>query len=270
MSLIQPSLFPRSLMNMNEWFGTPSLVDPLSMSTLDLFDPFDQLDNLMARNMQWLNKPSLLEPAISIFNKYRVTVDCPGFTPECIKTNIDGNKLIVSGEMKEKQPNGDYMTREFKKTYDLPENSEANKMVSFMTLPGTLVIEVPLKGQLGGLGASVGGALEFPKVVDNPAGGGQLVKFECCLPKNIDPKNINVSVKDRDLIIRAGQKMTTDDGMSKISYYQRTRLPENTDFDSLICNLEQNKLLCSAPLSLKYKPTKVVPIQYKETAGITN
>ena len=69
MSLIQPSLFPRSLMNMNEWFGTPSLVDPLSMSTLDLFDPFDQLDTLMARNMQWLNKPNLLEPAISIFNK---------------------------------------------------------------------------------------------------------------------------------------------------------------------------------------------------------
>ena len=90
-----------------------------------------------------------------------MTIDCPGFTPESIKTEVKGSTLTVSGEVKEIQPNGDFHTREFKKTYTLPVNSEPDRLVSFMAMPGTLVVEVPLKDTLLG-----GKMASFPRIVD--------------------------------------------------------------------------------------------------------
>ena len=41
MSLIQHSLFPRSMLDMDTWFRP----------TLDVFDPFDELDTMLGRNL---------------------------------------------------------------------------------------------------------------------------------------------------------------------------------------------------------------------------
>ena len=49
--------------------------------TLDWFDPFDELDHMIGRNMEWLQRPAFMEPLPlkpKVPHKYRITVDCAG------------------------------------------------------------------------------------------------------------------------------------------------------------------------------------------------
>lgn len=55
--------------------------------------------------------------------KFRVQLNVAGFKPETIKTRVEGRKVIVEGRQEEREPNGDFSTREIRKTYDLPENA---------------------------------------------------------------------------------------------------------------------------------------------------
>lgn len=73
---------------------------------------------------------------------------------------------------------------------------------------------------------------------------------------------MSVTLKDRDLIVRAEDKIEEKDRMSQFSYYKRSSLPENTDFNALKCNLDKNKLSVTAPLSSDFKPAlRQIPIQ---------
>ena len=91
MSLI-PSFFPRT---------TPFNWDPFNR-TLDLFDPFNEIDQALNRNnLHWFLKPDIMgESALfpRVPQKYRITVDCVGFNPNSIKTELSDNnqKLTVS------------------------------------------------------------------------------------------------------------------------------------------------------------------------------
>ena len=61
---ITPSFFPRSMFDMDLW-GRPSNLG-VGPSTWDLFDPFDELDRMMSRNLMWLNEPELSKELIPI------------------------------------------------------------------------------------------------------------------------------------------------------------------------------------------------------------
>lgn len=268
MSLIPHSIIPRRMMDLDSWLNPfpmhPSLMRSglmqpkwMGPTSLDLFDPFDELDNLMSQNIDWLHKPDFVPLQPRVAQKYRVTVDCPGFQPQrnAIKTEVKDNKLIVTGREENKQSSGDYSVNEFKKTYDLPENAETDKMVSFMPMAGTLVVEVPLKEKSGSLNVDL-----FPKIVTTDEGKG--ISLSVGVPKNIDPSKINVSIKDRDLIVSADDTKTTADSTSKMHYYKRTTLPANTDVEKLKCSWDQNKLTCTAPLKGDVNPSvRSVPIE---------
>lgn len=148
-----PSI-PRSMFDMDLWHR------PISMdlmrrnldfgpSTLDLFDPFDELDQMVSRNLMWLNRPEFMRPILPVRvpQKYRITLDCSGYSPKSIKTEVSGNRINVNGREEEKISGDNYSIKEFKKSYELPINAEADKLASFMTSNGQLVIEVPLKTQ---------------------------------------------------------------------------------------------------------------------------
>ena len=87
LSLI-PSFLPRALMDVN------LLRDPLSLRNLDIFDPFDEIDRLLNKNISWLTLPSELESALQITpkvpEKYRVSLTCPGFSEDSISTQVKG------------------------------------------------------------------------------------------------------------------------------------------------------------------------------------
>lgn len=256
MSLIPHNFFPRSHFNMDEWFRQHQS----GLSTLDLFDPFDELDHMIGRNMQWLNKPEFLNPLAllpRVPQKYRITVDCVGYSPKSIKTEVIGHKLLVWGREEVKHEGEDFSIKEFKKTYELPKHAEVEKLVSFMTSEGQLVIEVPLKETHVHKNDDL-----FPQIVDT-ANGGKAVSLKFHVPEGIHPEKISVNIKDRDLIVKAEDKVEKPDGISKFFYYKRTTLPENTDFSALKCNYDHHQLAVTAPLNLDFKPVRRVPIEHK-------
>jgi len=254
MSLLPHSFFPRSMFDMDQW----SRGHHQGLSTLDLFDPFDELDHTIGRNLMWLNKPEFLSlaPLVpKVPHKYRITVDCAGYSPSCIQTEIqDKNKLIVHAR-EESKDGEDFSIKEFKKTYVLPENSETDKLVSFMATGGQLVIEVPLKE------AANPNTDLFPQIVDN-SDGSKSVSVRFVLPDNVDPSKAVLSVKDRDIIFKAEDVINKPDKVSKFYYYKRTTLPENTEFKQLKCVQDNNQITVTAPLDMTLRHHRI-PIEHK-------
>jgi HSP20 family molecular chaperone IbpA len=267
MSLIPHSFFPRSMFDMDFWHRPESL--GLGPSTLDLFDPFDELDHTIGRNLSWIDRPDYLSSFIPheprVPHRYRIVVDCAGYNPSSIKTKLSDDKrtVTVTGrEGEERKGDEDYLLHEFKKTYQLPENVEADKMVSFMTSAGNLVIEMPVRREVSRLAFKDEG---LPQIVDGENGQKQL-QLSLAVPSNLDPAKIKVTCKDRDVIVQAEDKKETPDSTSQVYYYRRSTLPENTDFSSLKCSLENSKLSITAPVSAH--PARVngrqIPIQRNE------
>jgi len=257
MSLIPHGFFPRSAMDMDKWMSRP--FGPLS--TLEAFDPFDELDHTLGRNMMWLNKPEFDMPMLPrVPQKYRITLDCVGYSPSAIKTDLKDNKLTVSAREEHKTPDtGDFSVKEFKRTYTLPPSAEGDKMVSFMTGDGQLCIEVPLKETERHMNTDL-----YPQVMDE--NGGKVVKMKFTVPENIAPEHIHINIKDRCLVVKAEEKKVKPDGVSKFHYYKKTTLPENTDFDSLRCNYDNttHQISVSAPLNMDRlpAPSKKVAIEH--------
>jgi len=249
---------------MDQWIRAPYR----GPSTLDLFDPFDELDHTISRNLHWLNKPEFLQ-LVPLFpkvpQKYRITVDCSGYSPKSIKTDVQGNKLVVHGREEQKDEGDDFSIREFKKTYTLPDNCEKDKLVSFMASGGKLVIEVPLKETKQSPNADL-----FPQIVDNKDGSKTVnVKFH--VPEHIDPSKVSVSIKDRDVIFRAEDHVKKPDSVSNFYFYKRTTLPENTEFDKLKCIQDKNVIQISAPLDLDFtRSYRSVSIEHKGQPEITH
>lgn len=255
MSLIPHSILPRRMLNLDDWMQPLSMQGSLMGPTsLDMFDPFDELDTLMGKNIDWLHKPDFLPLQPIVQQKYRITVDCPGFQPvkDNIKTEINGNVLTVSGHVEDKDASGDFSVRQFKKTYDLPEGALTDRMVSFMPVAGSLIIEIPLKEKKMHLNEDL-----FPKLTND----GKSMSLSFGVPDNIDMDKVHVSIKDRDLIIRADDTKKSKDSTSKMHYYKRTTLPPNTDFDKLKVSFDKHKLTCSAPVTTQMRSIKNVPIE---------
>ena len=251
MSLIRHSFLPRSMFDMDSWF----------LPTLDTFDPFDELDHMMGRNLEWLTIPSMLQirqPKVP--RKYRISLNCAGYNPKSIKTEIKDGNLCVNGKEEQKDENGDYSTKEFRKTYTLPENAENDKLVSFVTKQGQLVVEIPLKIEEQQKGTSDD---LFPKIVDSKDGGKQ-VTMNCSIPKNVDPSKLSVTCKDRDLIIKAEDVQENEDKYSRRYYYKRCTMPEHTDFNALKCHFENNLLTIEAPVNPELERHHQIPIEFKK------
>lgn len=269
MSLIPHSFVPRSTFDCDQWFKpVNSWMQPFTglneqwkkqLNTLDMFDPFDALDSTIGHNMQWLNRPEFMLPMLpKVPQKYRITLDCTGFKPESIKFEWKGFVLTVWAKEEFKcEETKDFHLKEFKKTYTVPETAECDKMCSFMTGDGKLVIEVPLKETTQHLNTDL-----FPQIVDTIDGGKQMnMKF--FVPKNILPEHIHVTIKDRCLIVKAEEKKIKSDGVSTFHYYKKTTLPENTDFEGLKCNYDNHQITVFAPINLNWTPTKKITFEGK-------
>jgi len=247
MALIPHGFLPRSMFEMDNWFHP----------TLETFDPFDELDHMVGRNMEWLQRPKFLEPIPAVPKvpeKYRICVDCPGYSPSALKTEFKNGKLVVTGKESKKDESGDFSQREFQKSYQLPTNAEPERLASFVA-GGKLVIEVPLKNE------RVVDDL-FPRIEEK--NGHKSVAMNCSVPAGIDPSKVTVTCKDRDIIVKAEDKVEKPDGVSKTYYYKRCTLPENTDFTALKChfNKDSHKLSIEAPINPQLKHSRHIPIEH--------
>lgn len=262
MALIPHNFFPRSMFDMDQWFHPNN--KQTGPNTLDLFDPFDELDHMVGRNLEWLNKPEFMGlPLVPrVPQKYRIVVDCHGYQPQSIKTEIKGDRLTVIGHEEVRHEDEDFQVKQFKRTYKLPPTAEPEKMVSFMTRHGQLVIEMPLKETQVHSNTDL-----FPRIVDGE-NGTKSVAMRFNVPENIDPSKVSVSIKDRDLIVKAEDKVEKPDGISRFFYYKRTTLPENTQFDALKCNYDNHQLSIEAPLNMDFKSHRNVPIDWNKQQAL--
>jgi HSP20 family molecular chaperone IbpA len=245
MSRIAHTSFPRSKFDMDKWHSQGGPAQDTTSggggapSTLELFDPFDELDNLMSRNLSWINRPVFVrspdQPRVP--HRYRIMVDCAGFKANSINTRLstDNRTLVVSASEggKAKNADEDFSLREFQRTYTLPHNVEPDRMVTFMTSTGYLIIEMPVRRDQSRLDHKNDG---FPQIVD------QSMQINLALPSTIDPARVQVTFKDRDVIVQAQDRKTSSDAMSHVTYYLRSTLPENIDRESLKCSHENNQL----------------------------
>ena len=68
---------------------------------------------LIARKFLWLiNKPEYLAQQPKSPQKYRITVNCAGYDPKLIKTEVKSCKLIVSGREEHKVSGDDYSIKD--------------------------------------------------------------------------------------------------------------------------------------------------------------
>jgi len=243
-ALISHTYMSRSMFDMDLWLNPNDT--GLGQTTLDLFDPFDDLDRIIGRNFNWLCKPEFLnQPNPRFPNKFRVKLNCSGFNSESIKTEIIDNKLIVTGNEGNKQNESeDFSLKQFRKTIKLPGNTENDKMASFMTSSGHLVIEIPIKeetkNEVGDL---------FPRISDDKKN----VNMNLALPESLDPNKLKVTCKDRQLVISYQNKTENEESYSDVHYYKQVLMPENTDFTTLKCVYENKLLKISAPLISEFK-----------------
>ena len=190
--------------------------------------------------------------------KYRITVNCAGFSESSIKTKVKDNHLIVEGAEGEPAKKGadDYSFKEFKRTFELPSNILVEQMVSFLTTEGMLVVEFPFKEVKEK-------KFLYPKIVESE--GLKHVELQVGIPENVDPSKVTVTCKDNDVIVRADYRVQKPDGFSGIHYLRRSTFPQNTNWDSLKCVINQHNLQISAELGTKARLTeKVKSIQIKQ------
>ena len=117
-----------------------------------------------------------------------------------------------------------------------------------MTSEGVFVVEVPLR--------TLPPSRLQPEIVET-AGGAKEVSVRLNLPHNVDPQKLQISVKDRDLIVHVYDETVRTDVTSKVYYFNRTRLPDNADTSRLMCVHEGHELKITAPLVDNWRDTQI-------------
>merc|ERR1712018_525620 len=75
--------------------------------------------------------------------KMEVRIDASEYKPEELKVSVQSGRLLVEGRHEEKEEGGGYIQRSFSRSYTLPKEAEADKMVSNLSSEGILVITTP-------------------------------------------------------------------------------------------------------------------------------
>jgi HSP20 family molecular chaperone IbpA len=253
---------------------------------LDLFDPWRDFDTfptaLSARPnaFRWINEPLRLthgnhnahptSPAPQS-DKFRVQLNVAGFNPETIKTKVEGRKVIVEAKQEDRQSDGDYSVREIRKTYELPEHADANRLASYVTPNNMLVVEVPIQnpeterrlqqakdsnqsltqfGQyrdpLFDYAGFLGGPDFQPHIVDK---GNNQKQLEMSLEmKKFRPEEIKVSVKNNELIVQGEHRHKDANRSERSFFYKSATLPPGTQVEHLATQLtDDGKLKIEAP-----------------------
>ncbi|CAF1271875.1 unnamed protein product [Didymodactylos carnosus] len=147
MSFIRPSFFRRHLWN--------DPFDNFLGSNFDWYDPFDEYDRsifpIHTPQLNWIREPERRRASTyqrgQSTEKFRVQLNVAGFTPDTVKTNIEGNKLIITAKQEERDGD-DFHVREFRKSYDIPEHADKSNLASYITPNNMLIVELPVNNPI--------------------------------------------------------------------------------------------------------------------------
>merc|ERR1712012_1147067 len=108
----------------------------------DWMVPSRNLDNQFKEFRSLFNKE---EAKVEEDNtRMEVRIDASEYQPEELKVSVQSGRLLVEGRNEEKKDDGSgYIQRSFSRSYTLPKEAEADKMVSNLSSEGILVITTP-------------------------------------------------------------------------------------------------------------------------------
>jgi len=255
-------------------------------SMLDIFEPLLNLNRVFNRGQRWnqpsfkrrqnvrskpqtrmieqvpsyggkiggvsgIQKPMLPKSTVvskGMSQKYRIAIDCCGFSQQNIRTNvklINGvYHLIVSCCSSGKQERGvrcGTVSTEFRRSYTLPRSCDIKKMEKYMC-NGVFVIEFPLLEQP----VLVKCDKLKPTVVK--CEGSKMMSLRVPIPELVNRANLQCFVRDRDLILRFEYKIQPDT-VSRVYCYTKVPLPAQCNLNQIKCKLNKKRLLTvCAPL----------------------
>merc|ERR1712200_32638 len=108
----------------------------------DWMVPSRNLDNQFKEFRSLFNKE---EAKVEEDNtRMEVRIDASEYKPEELKVSVQSGRLLVEGRHEEKKEDGGgYIQRSFSRSYTLPKEAEAEKMVSNPSSEGILIITTP-------------------------------------------------------------------------------------------------------------------------------
>merc|ERR1712107_931064 len=103
----------------------------------DWMVPSRNLDNQFKESRSLFNKE---EAKVEEDNsRMEVRIDASEYKPEELKVSVQSGRLLVEGRHEEKKEDGSgYIQRSFSRSYTLPNEAEADKMVSNLSSEGIL------------------------------------------------------------------------------------------------------------------------------------
>ncbi|CAF2720183.1 unnamed protein product [Rotaria sp. Silwood2] len=271
---------------------------------LDFFDPWYDFDtfpsalSIRPNAFRWINQPyRLTHSSNNKLNdeknltstsrspnteKYRVQLNVAGLNPETIKTKVEGRKVIVEAKQEDRQPDGDYHIRELRKTYELPEHTDATRLASYVTPNNMLVIEAPIHNpetehrvaqakndnkSLAQFGqyrdpffdyfGFLAGSDFQPRIIDK---GNNQKQLEMSIGmKNYRPDEIKISVKNNELIVQGEHQQKDKNRSERSFFFKSTTLPPGTQIDQLQSHLtDDRQLKIEAPYVEQKEATKSI------------
>merc|ERR1712211_200666 len=75
--------------------------------------------------------------------RMEVRIDASEYKLEELKVSVQSGRLLVEGRHEKKEDGSGYIQRSFSRSYTLPKEAEADKMVSNLSSEGILVITTP-------------------------------------------------------------------------------------------------------------------------------
>ena len=173
---------------------------------------------------------------------------------------MSDKKLQVSAKEEIRQDANNFSLKEFRKSFDLPHNSDYDKLSSHV-VDGRLVIQVPLINKVC---HTVWPDVAVPKITDDK----KFVIYECDLPEHVDPLKINVWHNENVLLIKAEDRIERCNRTSHFNYNKQVTMPANTDFDRLRCHVKRNCISITAPLLqpsiCNHKDIRSIPVQFSQ------
>jgi len=274
------------------FMGPRGFMDPFTsnlLSSIDIFDPFDQIDRMMNRNLRWIDQPRMRSRSVGqqmrpraiqqkrrpiqqqqqqrsrsrsqglglstqMPQKYRISVDCQGFDPNQIRAQVMNvqNKKYLNLTCKDKRGQAT-----FKRSFTLPQTVKPEKMCTFLAPNNQFVCEFPFLELPTSLDIDL-----VPQVIGQ--GKDKMVVVETRIPDFIDPISVNVCVKGHELVIRFEEKKAAPDSVSRDFYYNRVTLPINCDLNKINCVQRKRWLSIRCPVISQLKGGfRTVPIHRK-------
>ena len=262
--LIGTDLLHRPIFGVDVWdrsmfgedFWRVSNIDLYGKNLLDPFDDPDYRQSKLIKRRSLLTSPLFSSP-LSVPEKHIIKIDCSGFKPESLSIKLNDKKLHVSAKEEIRQDANNFSLKEFRKSFDLPHNSDYDKLSSHV-VDGRLVIQVPLKA----CHMVTWPEVSVPKITDDK----KFVIYECDVPEHVDPLKINVWHNENVLLIKAEDRIERCHRSSHFNYSKQVTMPANTDFDKLRCHVKRNCISITAPLLQPdtHKEIRSIPVQFSQ------